>query len=57
MAQTESVVGRYAGSYRKLKDLGAVILAEEVGKSDYNAIRREIALIADSSELLGTIYY
>lgn len=46
-----------AGSYRKLKDLGAVILAEEVGKSDYNAIRREIALIADSSELLGTIYY
>ena len=47
-----------AASYRKLNKLGTVILAEEVGKSDYNAVRREVALIADSGcELLGTVYF
>ena len=47
-----------AKSYRSLKDMDSVILAEEIGKSDYNNIRKEIALIADSdSEILGTVYY
>ena len=47
-----------ADSYRKLRELDGAIIAEEVGRSSYNAIRNEIGLIADSgTELIGTVYY
>lgn len=36
----------------------AVILSEEIGKSDYESVRKEIALIAESGkQILGTIYF
>ena len=47
-----------AASLRSLRDVDGVILAEEIGKSEYMKIRQEIALIADSErEILGTVYY
>jgi hypothetical protein len=47
-----------ADSYRKLREMDGAIIAEEVGRSSYNAIRNEIGLIADSgTELIGTVYY
>lgn len=47
-----------AKSLRQLSSADGVLLAEEVGKSDYYGIRKEIALIADSGrELLGTVYF
>ena len=47
-----------AQAFRKLKDLSGVILTEQIGRSDYIAIRKEIALIAESGkELVGTVYY
>jgi hypothetical protein len=47
-----------ADSYRKLREMDGAIIAEEVGKSSYNAVRNEIGLIADSgAELIGTLYY
>ena len=51
-------IAKDAESYRKLRELNGVIIAEEVGRSSYNDIRNEIGLIADSgAELLGTVYY
>ena len=51
-------IAKDAVSYRKLRELNGVIIAEEVGRSSYNDIRNEIGLIADSgAELLGTVYY
>ena len=53
-----SDIAKDAESYRKLRELNGVIIAEEIGRSSYNDIRNEIGLIADSgTELLGTIYY
>ena len=47
-----------AESFKKLKEMSGIILTEQVGKSDYIAIRKEIALIAESGrELIGTVYY
>ena len=51
-------IAKDAESYRKLREMNGVIIAEEVGRSSYNGIRNEIGLIADSgAELLGTVYY
>ena len=45
-------------AFRMLEGFSGVILAEEIGKSDYLGIRKEVALIAESGdELLGTVYY
>ena len=47
-----------AASLRNLRNVDGVILAEEIGKSEFIKIRQEIALIADSErEILGTIYF
>ena len=47
-----------ADSLRSLRNVDGVILAEEIGKSEYMKIRQEIALIADGDrEILGTVYY
>ena len=47
-----------AQAFRKLKELSGVILAEQIGKSDYIAIRKEVALIAESGrDLVGTVYF
>ncbi|MBQ8054667.1 MAG: hypothetical protein IJ198_12825 [Lachnospiraceae bacterium] len=47
-----------AAAFRKLGDMAGVILTEQIGKSDYMMIRKEIALIAESGrELVGTVYY
>ena len=53
-----SNIAKDAESYRKLRKMNGVIIAEEVGRSSYNEIRNEIGLIADSgAELLGTVYF
>ena len=47
-----------AQAFRRLKELSGVILAEQIGKSDYIAIRKEVALIAESGrDLVGTVYF
>lgn len=47
-----------AEAFRKVGDMAGVILTEQIGKSDYLMIRKEIALIAENgSELIGTVYY
>jgi hypothetical protein len=47
-----------ADSLRSLRNVDGVILAEEIGKSEYMKVRQEIALIADGDrEILGTVYY
>lgn len=47
-----------AASLRNLRNVDGVILAEEIGKSEFMKIRQEIALIADSErEILGTVYF
>ena len=47
-----------AAAFRKLGDMAGVILTEQIGKSDYMMVRKEIALIAESGrELVGTVYY
>ena len=47
-----------AGTLRELRKSDGVILAEEIGSSDYVTAREEIAVIADSGrELLGTVYF
>ena len=47
-----------AAGFRKLGDMAGVILTEQIGKSDYLMIRKEIGLIAESGrELIGTVYY
>lgn len=47
-----------ADSLRSLRNVDGVILAEEIGKSEFMKIRQEIALIADSErEILGTVYF
>ena len=47
-----------AQAFRKLKELSGVILTEQIGRSDYIAVRKEIALIAESGkELIGTVYF
>ena len=47
-----------AGTLRELRKSDGVILAEEIGGSDYVTAREEIAVIADSGrELLGTVYF
>ena len=53
-----SNIAKDAESYRKLRKMNGVIIAEEVGRASYNEIRNEIGLIADSgAELLGTVYF
>ena len=47
-----------ASALRRLKDLGGVILVEQIGSSDYMDARREIAVLAgSSSNILGTVYF
>ncbi len=47
-----------AGALRSLKATEGVILVEEIGKSEYNDIRREIAIMMESGcKLIGTIYF
>ena len=47
-----------ASALRRLKDLGGVILVEQIGISDYMDVRREIAVLAgSSSNILGTVYF
>ena len=47
-----------AASLRNLRNVDGVILAEEIGKSEFMKVRQEIALIADSErEILGTVYF
>ena len=51
-------ITKNAAALRKLSETGRLVLVEEVGKSDYYGVRKEIALIADSGrELLGTVYF
>lgn len=46
-----------AASLRELKKADGVVLMEEIGKSDYLGIRKEIAVIADSGkEIIGSVY-
>lgn len=46
---------------KALKDLGnvdGVILSEEIGKSDYMTVRKEVAIVAESgNEIIGTVYF
>ena len=47
-----------ADALSSVAGMDAVILAEEIGKSDYETVRREIALIAESGrQILGTVYF
>ena len=47
-----------ADALSSIAGMDAVIVAEEIGKSDYETVRREIALIAESGrQILGTVYY
>lgn len=44
-------------AYKKLGEMDAVILTEEIGASDYMQIRKEVAMIAEhGTELIGTAY-
>ena len=46
-----------AASLRELKKADGVMLMEEIGKSDYLGVRKEIAVIADSGkEIIGSVY-
>lgn len=46
-----------AASLRELKKADGVVLMEEIGKSDYLGVRKEIAVIADSGkEIIGSVY-
>ena len=46
-----------AESVRELKKADGVVLMEEIGKSDYLGVRKEIAVIADSGiEIVGSVY-
>ena len=46
-----------AASLRELKKADGVVLMEEIGKSHYLGIRKEIAVIADSGkEIIGSVY-
>lgn len=47
-----------AGALKSIAGTDAVIVAEEIGKSDYSTVRREIALLAESGkQILGTVYF
>lgn len=47
-----------ADAYRSISDTDGVILTAEIGKTDFLAARKEVALIAESGkELLGTVYF
>ena len=47
-----------AKSLKSLTSVDGVILSEEIGKSDYTTVRREVAIVAESgNEIIGTIYF
>ena len=47
-----------AEALKSAAGMDEIILAEEIGSSDYVTAREEIAVIADSGrELLGTVYF
>lgn len=47
-----------AESLKSIAGMDEIILSEEIGKSDYESVRREIALIAESGRpILGTVYF
>ena len=47
-----------ADSLKSITDMAEIILSEEIGKSEFEAVRREIALIAESGKpILGTVYF
>ena len=47
-----------AEALKSAAGMDEIILAEEIGKSDYETVRKEIALIAESGKpILGTVYF
>ena len=47
-----------ADALRSIAGMDEGMIAEEIGKSDYGTVRREIALIAESGrQILGTVYF
>ena len=47
-----------ADSLKSIAGVDEIILSEEIGRSDYETVRREIALIAESGRpILGTVYF
>lgn len=47
-----------ADSMRGLRECDGYLLVEEIGRSNYNAVRKEIGILAESGKiLLGTIYF